>query len=77
LAAAEEADSALTQKDVAVSAIDILGEAVLVADITKEGAPIIYANQAFEELTGHSAADARGKSCSYLQGNDHLQSEMA
>jgi PAS domain S-box-containing protein/diguanylate cyclase (GGDEF)-like protein len=76
-AAAEAAGLALTERDVAVGVIDILGDAVLVADIAKEGEPIIYVNRAFEEITGYSAAEARGKNCRYLQGSDRLQPEIA
>jgi PAS domain S-box-containing protein/diguanylate cyclase (GGDEF)-like protein len=76
LAAVAAAESALMERDVTLGAIDILGEAVLVADVSIDGAPIIYVNQAFEEITGYSAAEARGKNCRYLQGSDRLQPEI-
>jgi PAS domain S-box-containing protein/diguanylate cyclase (GGDEF)-like protein len=75
-AAVEAADSALLERDVALGAVDISGDAVLVADVAAEGGQIIYANQAFEEITGYSAAEAKGKNCRYLQGNDRLQPEI-
>lgn len=76
VAALEAGGSALMERDIALGAIDILGDAVLVADIAKEGAPIIYVNRAFEEITGYSAAEAIGKNCRYLQGSDRLQPEI-
>jgi PAS domain S-box-containing protein/diguanylate cyclase (GGDEF)-like protein len=76
LAALEAGGSTLMERDVALGAIDILGDAVLVADVAKDGQPIIYVNRAFEEITGYSAAEARGKNCRYLQGGDRLQPEI-
>ena len=32
--------------------------------------PIIYANRAFEQITGYSAAAAIGRNCRFLQGDD-------
>ena len=76
LAALDAGISALTERDLALDAIDILDDAVMVADIANEGAPVIYVNQAFEQITGYSAAEATGKNCRYLQGSDRLQPEI-
>ncbi len=72
----EATASALQARDVAVGAIDILGDAVLVADIATKGEPTIYVNRAFEEITGYSGSEAIGKNCRYLQGSDRLQPEI-
>jgi len=52
-------------------------DAVLIADITRPGQAIVYANAAFERLTGYRRAEALGKNCRYLQGADRLQPEIS
>ena len=46
---------------------------VTLADPDLEGAPIIYANKAFERLTGYSQDDIIGRNCRFLQGDDREQ----
>lgn len=41
---------------------------VVISDAVQEGMPIIYANPAFERLTGYPAADITGRSCKFVQG---------
>ena len=48
---------------------------VTLADPDLEDAPIIYANKAFEKLTGYSQKDIIGKNCRFLQGPDREQRE--
>jgi PAS domain S-box-containing protein/diguanylate cyclase (GGDEF)-like protein len=69
--------SRTAERDIAMGVIDAAPNAVLVADIVKDGAAIIYANPAFEEITGYSVAEAQGKNCRYLQGSDRQQPEIA
>lgn len=47
---------------------------VTLADPDLEDAPIIYANKAFERLTGYSQAEIVGHNCRFLQGEDRDQS---
>jgi PAS domain S-box-containing protein len=47
---------------------------VTLADPDLEDAPIIYANKAFERLTGYSQEDIIGLNCRFLQGEDRNQS---
>jgi PAS domain S-box-containing protein len=47
---------------------------VTLADPDLEDAPIVYANKAFERLTGYSQAEIVGKNCRFLQGEDREQS---
>jgi PAS domain S-box-containing protein len=46
---------------------------VTLADPDLEGMPIVYANKAFENLTGYSQADIIGFNCRFLQGDDREQ----
>jgi PAS domain S-box-containing protein/diguanylate cyclase (GGDEF)-like protein len=52
------------------------GDAILVADIRRPDHAIVYANAAFERLTGYRPDEALGKNCRYLQGADRLQPEI-
>lgn len=55
---------------------DQASDAVLIANICRRGQPIVYANAAFELLTGYRSHEAIGKNCRYLQGADRLQPEI-
>lgn len=46
---------------------------VTLADPDLEDSPIVYANKAFERLTGYSQEDIIGHNCRFLQGNDRDQ----
>jgi PAS domain S-box-containing protein len=48
---------------------------VTLADPDLEDAPIIYANKAFERLTGYSQEEIVGHNCRFLQGEDRDQPE--
>ena len=41
---------------------------VVIADARKEDFPLVYVNPEFERTTGHSARDAIGRNCRFLQG---------
>lgn len=58
-------------------ALDHISDGVLVADVRQRGQPIVQVNPAFEAITGYTAAEAIGKNCRYLQGDDRLQPEIA
>lgn len=55
---------------------DHASDAVLIADLSRPGQAIVYANAAFERLTGYRRDEALGKNCRYLQGADRLQPEI-
>jgi PAS domain S-box-containing protein len=46
---------------------------ITLADPDLDDAPIIYANKAFERLTGYSQQEIVGRNCRILQGNDRDQ----
>jgi PAS domain S-box-containing protein len=58
-------------------ALDHCSDGVLIADMCMRDQPIVHVNTAFESITGYAAAEAIGKNCRYLQGNDRLQPQIA
>lgn len=46
---------------------------ITLADPDLEDAPIVYANKAFERLTGYAQSDIIGRNCRFLQGEDREQ----
>ncbi len=50
--------------------LDALGVAICLADARDPDLPLVYVNQAFEELTGWPADEAIGRNCRFLQGRD-------
>ncbi|NOU23755.1 MAG: PAS domain-containing protein [Methyloglobulus sp.] len=55
------------------SILDECVNGVTLADPDLEGTPIVYANKAFERLTGYSQEDIIGNNCRFLQGPDREQ----
>ena len=46
---------------------------VTLADPDQADLPLVYANKAFEAITGYTQEDTLGKNCRFLQGTDHDQ----
>ncbi|WP_425259321.1 ATP-binding protein [Rubrivivax sp. RP6-9] len=57
-----------------------LGDAVLITSVAPEGEhpryPIVFANPAFERMTGYAVAEVLGRSPSFLQGPDTDRAEV-
>ena len=62
---------------VIAACVEAAGSAVTVADARRPGMPLVYANPAFEALTGYRADQILGRSCSFLQGTDRRQPVLA
>lgn len=46
---------------------------ITIADMSQPDMPLIYINEAFEHITGYSAAETLGRNCRFLQGEDRAQ----
>lgn len=46
---------------------------ITLADPDLDDMPIVYANKAFETITGYSKEDVIGRNCRFLQGTDREQ----
>jgi two-component system CheB/CheR fusion protein len=51
-------------------ALDASLNGIVIADARMPDMPLVYVNRAFEETTGYSAAEALGRNCRFLQGED-------
>ena len=49
---------------------------IVITDARQPNNPIIYANPAFERLTGYSAGEAEGRNCRFLHGTDRDQADL-
>ena len=51
-------------------AIDTAPVGVTLADMRRDDEPLVYVNDAFEELTGYCEAESIGRNCRFLQGDE-------
>ncbi len=68
-----ERDEALRLRERAVEASV---NAILITDFQQVDNPIIYANPAFERMTGYTKAEVIGRNCRFLRGEDHDQPDI-
>ena len=61
--------AALTMAEVRGTLAAALPLACVVTDPNRPDNPIIYVNEAFEEITGYPAHEALGRNCRFLQGD--------
>ena len=57
--------------------IDAIGVGIIIADARQPDQPIIYANVAFERITGWRYEEVAGRNCRFLQGPDTDRNEVA
>ncbi|THV57340.1 PAS domain S-box protein [Flagellimonas alvinocaridis] len=69
----KEAEQNLFLKD---RALESAANAILIVDATQKDMPIIYANEAFEKMTGYTKEEASGENCRFLQKEDRQQKEI-
>jgi diguanylate cyclase len=50
---------------------------IIITDSVDDDNPILYANPAFEKLSGYRLDEVRGRNCRFLQGDDRDQPEIA
>lgn len=67
-----EKDSGLIPQ-VLSAILDECVNGITLADPDLDDAPIVYANKAFERLTGYSQEEIIGHNCRFLQGDDKDQ----
>lgn len=49
-------------------ALEAAAQGVTIADARRDDEPLVYANPAFEEITGYDAEEILGRNCRFLQG---------
>ncbi|MEK8045366.1 PAS domain S-box protein [Ideonella margarita] len=54
-------------------AVDASSNGIVLTDIRKPGAPMVFINEGFTRLTGYSPEEALGRSCGFLQGGNTQQ----
>ncbi len=55
--------------------LDSCVNGITLADPDQEDLPLVYANKAFEIITGYSQAETLGRNCRFLQGTNRDQPE--
>lgn len=53
--------------------LDSCVNGVTLADPDQEDMPLVYANKAFEAITGYTQGETIGRNCRFLQGSEHDQ----
>jgi len=62
--------------DLLAKAVNVCETSFVIVDATVGDCPIVYANPAFERLTGYAQQDILGRNCRFLQGTDRAQPEL-
>lgn len=56
--------------------LDTTVTGITLSDPDLDDNPIVYANEAFEEITGYRREEILGRNCRFLQGDDREQPEI-
>jgi len=67
-----EKDPGLIPKILA-NILDSCVNGVTLADPDQKDLPLVYANKAFETITGYTQEETIGRNCRFLQGSEHDQ----
>ena len=70
-----EKDSGLIPQ-ILTKVLDSCVNGVTLSDPDVEDMPLVYANKAFETVTGYSNEESVGRNCRFLQGTDRDQPEL-
>ncbi|MEI6192393.1 MAG: PAS domain-containing protein [Nitrosomonadaceae bacterium] len=70
----DQKDSGLIPQILA-NILDSSVNGITLSDPDLEDAPLVYANKAFEVMTGYTQEEIIGKNCRFLQGTDREQKE--
>jgi len=54
-------------------ALEATANGIVITDCAKPDNPIVYVNPSFERITGYTAAEAVGRNCRFLHGQDRYQ----
>lgn len=57
-------------------AVESTDNGVVITDARHPEQPLVYANPAFEQMTGYAAAEVLGRNCRFLQGTDQDQATL-
>jgi PAS domain S-box-containing protein len=49
-------------------AVEAASQGITIADADQDDVPLVYANEAFERITGYDTAEVVGRNCRFLQG---------
>jgi PAS domain S-box-containing protein len=71
-----EKDSGLIPQ-ILTKVLDSCVNGVTLSDPDIEDMPLVYANKAFETVTGYSNEETVGRNCRFLQGTDRDQPEVS
>ena len=66
----EQATAELRLRD---RAIDASTNGIVLVDVRRPNAPLVFVNEGFERVTGYHRDEVLGRSCSFLQGDDRDQ----
>ncbi len=71
-----EIEIAKKRNDLLASAIEASPVGISIADPSRPDYPLTYANPAFTQITGYSAAEVEGTNCRFLQGADTSEEQV-
>jgi len=72
-----EREERMTDLRLKNSAVDAARVGITIVDVTKDDDPVVYANDAFRELTGYDIGTIVGRNCRMLQGSGTAEEPVA